>query len=259
MTTDASGAVTICERGRTGLYADDLGMSVRNSSSSTGRFAWADIDRFADGRQLVNGGYCWVLVIVLRTGRRIRVACTLRTGQADPETLEAVRQVADRHKIPTDLTGVPMTDDGQPVYAGLYEDPGGRAGLRYWDGTQWSPLLPLHLKKAGWGWDRTKGKSAGLRSDFPVAEGPWNYAAGRARRWALWLAFLAVVTAALLTVGLVIWLGWDHGSSHQYVSPSWWFIAALIAVVIAGVLPVRAWTFYRKVDKASRAPVSPVR
>ena len=182
------------------------------------------------------------------------MSCTLRVGDADPETLEAIRQVADSHEIPADVTGVPMTDDGRPVCAGLYEDPGGRAGLRYWDGTQWSPLLPLHVKKAGWGWDRTKGKSAGSRSDFPVADGRWDYAAGRARRWALWLAFFAAVTAALLTVGLTLWLG-DHGSSHGYVDSRGWFIAAAIAVVIACVIPVRAWTFYRKVDKASRASI----
>jgi Protein of unknown function (DUF2510) len=254
-TEDVPRIVTICERGRAGLYADDLGVTVRQSASSTSRFAWGEIDRFADGRQLINGGYCWVLVIVSRAGRRVRVGCTLRPGEADPRTLEAIRQVADRHDIPADLTGVPMTDDGQPVVAGLYEDPGGRAGLRYWDGTQWSPLLPMDLKKAGWGWDRTKGKSAGSRSDFPVADGRWNYAAVRARRWALWLAFFAVATAALLTVALTLWLGWDHGSSHRYVSPTGWFIAALAAVVIAGALPVRAWTFYRKVDKASRASV----
>jgi Protein of unknown function (DUF2510) len=254
-TKDAQGAVTICERGRAGLYADDLGVTVRRSSSSATRFRWAQIDRFADGRQLTHGGYCWVLVIVLHSGRRIPVSCTQRMGEADPETLTAIRQVADRHEIPADLTGVPMTDDGRPVSTGLYKDPGGRAALRYWDGRQWSPLLPLHLKKAGWGWDRTKGKSAGFSSDFPVADGRWTYAAVGARRWALWLAFFAVVTAALLAVGLTIRLGWDHGSSHRYVDPRGWFIAAGIAVVIACVIPGRAWTFYHKLDKASRASV----
>ena len=256
MTTEhAPGAVTVCERGRTALYADDLGLSVRYNRTSVTRFAWAEIDRFADGSQLTNGGYFWVLVIVLHTGRRIPVPSTQRTGEAAPEVLAAIRQVADSHEIPADLTGVAMTDDGQPVLSGLYEDPGGRAALRYWDGTQWSPLLPLRLKKAGLGWDRTKGKSAGFRTEFPVAEGRWNYAAVRARRWAIWLAFYAVVTAALLTVGFTIWLGWDHGSSHRYVDPRPWFIAALCAVAIAAAVPWRAWTFYHKLDKAARTSI----
>jgi hypothetical protein len=256
MTTEnAQGAVTIYERGRKGLYADDLGVSVRYSSFSVTRFTWAKIERFADGRLLTQGGYCWVLVIVLRTGRRIPVSFTQRMGEADPEMLAAIRKVADSHEIPADLTGAPMTDDGQPVTTGLYKDPGGRNALRYWDGTQWSPLLPLRLAKAGWGWDRTKGKTAGSQSDFPVAEGRWDYAAVHARRWAVWLAFWAAVTAALLAVGFTIWLGWDHGSSHRYVNPRDWFIAALCAVAIACAIPGRAWTFYRKVDKASRTSV----
>ncbi|MBV9839757.1 MAG: DUF2510 domain-containing protein [Solirubrobacterales bacterium] len=176
-----------------------------------------------------------MLVIVLHTGRRIPVSCSQRIGQADAEILATIRKVADQHEIPADLTGLPMTDDGRPVSTGLYKDPGGRAALRYWDGTQWSPLLPLRLRNAGWRWDRTKGKSAGLQSDFPVADGCWTY-----------------VTAALLAVGLTIRLGWDHGSSHRYVDPRDWFIAARIAVALACAIPGRAWTFYRKLDKASR-------
>ena len=256
MTTEnASEAVTICERGRKALIADDLGLSMRFSMTSVTRFTWAEIDRFADGRLLTNGGYCWVLVIVLHTGRRIPVSCSQRIGQADSEILATIRKVADQHEIPADLTGFPMTDDGRPVSTGLYKDPGGRAALRFWDGTQWSPLLPLRLKNAGWGWDRTKGKSAGLQSDFPVADGRWTYAAAGARRWALWLAFCAVVTVALLAVGLTIRLGWDQGSTHRYVDSRVWFVAAGIAVAISVAVPGRAWTFYRKLDKASRTSV----
>jgi hypothetical protein len=53
---------------------------------------------------LNQGDYSWILLIVLRTGRNIRVHCTLRSPI--PETLVAVRQVATRYGIPADLAGV---------------------------------------------------------------------------------------------------------------------------------------------------------
>lgn len=254
---DVPVAVTICKRGRTGLYADDLGVTVRGSKSGDARFAWAEIDCFADGGKSDGGDY-WVLVIVMHTGQRVPVDCTQGYGEADPGTLAAIRQVAYRHEIPADLTGVPMTDDGRPVSSGLYEDPGGQAGLRYWDGTQWSPLIPLHLWKARWNWGAPAGKSAGVWSDLPVADRRWNYAAVRARRATVWLACLAAVTAALLTVGLVIWLWWDHGSSHRQVDAARWFWGAISAALVA-ILPWKVRTFYRKLDQGCRASVDPER
>lgn len=249
---DALEAVTICKRGRTGLYADDLGLSVRGSKSAGVRFAWADIDCFADGGHKSDDGDSWVLVIVLRTGQRVPVDCTEGSGEAVPETLAAIRQVACHYEVPADLTGVPMTADGRPVRSGLYEDPGGQPGLRYWDGTQWSPLLALHSGKAGWLWGEPVRKSAGFWSDFPVADGRWNYAAIRARWATVGLACLAAVTAALLTVGFVIWLWWDHGSSHRQIDAAQWFWSAVLAAAFA-MFPRRSRGFYRKLDKASRA------
>jgi hypothetical protein len=249
---DALGAVTICKRGRTGLYADDLGLSVRGSKSAGARFAWADIDYFDDGGRKSDGDDLWVLVIVLRTGQRVPVDCTAGSEEAVLKTLAAIRQVARHYEIPADLTGVPMTDNGRPVRSGLYEDPGGQPGLRYWDGTQWSPLLRVDSRKAGWLWGRPVRKSAGFWSDFPVADGRWNYAAGRARRATVGLACLATVTAALLTVGLVIWLWWDHGSSHRHINAAGWFWSAGYAAVFA-MAPWQSRRFYRKLDKASRA------
>jgi hypothetical protein len=38
---DAPGTVTICKRGRMGLYADDHGLTVRSAASRARRFAWA--------------------------------------------------------------------------------------------------------------------------------------------------------------------------------------------------------------------------
>jgi hypothetical protein len=124
---------------------------VRSSASRTERFAWAEISRFADGGGQADaqngGGYYWVLLIVLHTGREVPVDCTT-TGERGPTpgTIAAIRQAAERYGIPADLAGIPM-ENGKPPSPDLYEDPGGQAGLRYWDGTQWSPLLPPDLRK----------------------------------------------------------------------------------------------------------------
>src|SRR5215467_3934389 len=122
---DAPGTVTICARGRMGLYADDLGVTLRRSASRADRFGWAEISRFADGCAEGERGPVreWVLLIVLHTGREVPVAWAAR-----PDTLEAVREVAGRHAIPAELTGVPMKD-GLPPAPGLYQDPGGQPAL----------------------------------------------------------------------------------------------------------------------------------
>ena len=120
---DAPGTVTICKHGRMGLYADDHGVTVRNAMSRARRFAWAEISRFADGRWLVEGEYVWRLVIVLHTGRKVPVGCTVM--RPIPETLTAVRQVAERYGIPADLAGVPMKR-GRPAQRRLYHDPAAR-------------------------------------------------------------------------------------------------------------------------------------
>jgi len=100
---DTSGSVTICSRGRSSVFADDLGVTVRGLGRAR-RFAWSDISHFADGIKSAEHGYLWVLDIVLRTGRTRRVQCT-RAPSAAPQTLAAVRLVADRYGIPADLTG----------------------------------------------------------------------------------------------------------------------------------------------------------
>jgi hypothetical protein len=130
---DAPETVTVCKRGRGGLYADDHRVTVRNGKSRASRFAWGEVSRFADGSGQNEGNSFWMLVIVLQTGREVPVPCT--GGSPTSETLDAVRQVAERYGIAADVTGVPMKD-GRPAGRGLYQDPGGQAGLRYWDGGQ---------------------------------------------------------------------------------------------------------------------------
>ncbi len=160
-----SGNVTTCERGRLGLYTDDQGLIVRNAASRPRRFAWTEVSRFADGSSQKEGEYSWVLLIALHTGRKIPVHCTI-TASPSPETLAAIRQAAGRYGIPADLSGVPAKDQ-HPAERALYADPAGEPGLRYWDGRQWSPLLPQDIKPP---WKTVRDSPASW-SALPVAWG----------------------------------------------------------------------------------------
>jgi hypothetical protein len=235
--------VTICRRGPLGLYANDLGVTVRNLTLRARQFAWPEVSRFADGSfQTIFGNYYWVLHIVLHTGRKVPVDCTRESPT--PETLRAVKQVAERHGIPADLAGVPMKD-GRPPGPGLYEDPGGQAGLRYWDGTQWSPLLPPDVSKS-----TTGPESPNSWSALPTADGHWTYAATRARRWTAWFAVSMAVSAALLTGGLVIDLWWYRSTSYRPISALSFLIFGGFAALYA-LMTWRNRKFFRKLDAAA--------
>jgi hypothetical protein len=241
---DASGTMTICRRGRMGLYADDHGVTVRNAASRARRFAWAEVSHFADGSILNEGDYSWILHIVLRTGRKVRVHCTF--GSPTPETLIAIRQVATRYGVPADLAGVPMTK-GRPAQRALYHDPGGQAGLRYWDSRQWSPLLPLDVSK--WS-SRTVRKGSGSWPALPTAEGHWTYAATQATRWTVWFATFAALSAGLLAGGLVTELWWDRGAHHRHMTGwGFWILGGLAALY--GFVAWRNRRLFLKLDDAA--------
>ena len=222
---DSPGTVTVYRRGRTGLYADDHGVTVRNRASRTRQFAWAEISCFADGARYIEGSYDWVLHVVLRTGRKVIVTAVPPT----PEALAAIRQVAARYGVPADLAGVPARK-GRPAIRGLYEDPGGRADLRYWDGRQWSPPLPPDIGKPG-----TVRKSLGSWSALPTAKGSWTGA--EATRLTLRFALPAAVSAALLACAPLSELGLYHAARHWSVGTwlSVYAAAALFALVARGV------------------------
>jgi hypothetical protein len=237
---DHSGAVTVCKSRRGGLYADDLGVTVRNSASRAERFAWAEISRFAEGSAYdpQSGGLFWFLVIVLHTGRKVRVG--LMQGCAPtPETLTAIRQVADRYAIPADVTGVRL----EP---GLYHDPGGQPGLRYWDGTHWSPLLPPDVAKP-----KAVQESPACWPALPMDDRPWTYPAARVKYWTAWFAALAAVSAVLLAAGLVVELWWDRGM-HRHASGAGWFIVGGL-IALHALHPWRARRFFLKLDAANNS------
>jgi hypothetical protein len=223
-----------------GLRADRLALTV-----SGRRFEWAEIIGFADGGGNYDSGRdFWELVIALTSGRTVAVTC-----KPSPETLAAIREVAERHGIPAEVTGIPMKN-GRPITPGLYRDPGGRDGLRYWDGNRWSPLLPPDVGKSGPVRD-----SAVSWAALPAADGNWTYAATWARRGAAMLAVSAALSAALLAGGLATELWWDRGSHHKHLSGYLWFGLAALALAFA----TRAWKNRRlfvRIDQAARNSAS---
>jgi Bacterial PH domain/Protein of unknown function (DUF2510) len=239
---DAPGTVTIYRRGRTGLYADDQGVTVRNPASRTRRIGWAEISCFADGSRWSEGSYFWVLHIVLNTGDRVMVM-----APPTPETLAAIRQVAARYRIPADLAGVPVVK-GRPADRGLYEDPGGREGLRYWDGRVWSPLLPLDI-----GTRRTVRTSLGSWSALPTAEGRWTGAKTGARRAAAHFTLAAGISAGLVAWCVLNELGFYHVTQHEHWNVGTWLSVYGFAALF-GLAARRSWRdrkFLLKVHEAA--------
>jgi Protein of unknown function (DUF2510) len=175
------------------------------------------------------------------------VDCTI-TGEKGPTpgTIAAIMQAAERYGIPAELAGIPMKN-GKPPDPDLYKDPGGQAGLRYWDGTQWSPLLPPDLRKPR---SVTARESVGAWSALPMAEGPWTYAAARAKYWTAWLASLGAVSVVLLSVGLLTELWWDRGAHPRHWSGSVWFVLGAV-VALHALHPWRARRWFLKLDKAA--------
>jgi hypothetical protein len=243
---DAPGTVTLYGSGRTGLYADDYGVTVRNARSRTRRFAWAEISCFADGARMSEGSYFWVLHMVLHTGEKVMVP----TGPPTPETLAGIRQVAARYGVPADLAGVPVKN-GRPAHRGLYEDPGGQGGLRYWDGRQWSPLLP-DIGKPG-----TVKKSLSSWSALLTAEGRWTGATTQAMRTAMAFALMVAVSAALLAWTLLNELGFYHVAQRDRWPVYMWLILYGTSALFANIAR-RDWRhrkFLLKLDKAANGPV----
>ncbi len=122
---------------------------------------------------------------------------------------------------------------------GFYADPGGQTGVRYWDGQEWSPLLPADL--AG---GRQVGKFPGpVHSPLPEPDGSWQFAAAQARRLRPRSAGFAVAAGFALAAGLVM---------HQ-----WWL---LYGAALCALSALRAWKArkdFLRLDQAARgAPVA---
>ena len=200
MADDYSGTVTICKGQGLFLRADDAGLVVRNFYGRTRRIAWTEISHFADGSYTSEGVTGWQLCIVLRTGKQVRVTSSVLAPAG--EVVAAVRDAAQPRGIPADLSGIAAKGDGRPASRGLYRDPGGQPGLRYWDGRHWSPLLPPDI-----GESRSKDaqKAPGSWSTLPGAvDGRWTYPVTRAKGLTVLSAVDLAISAALLAWACLI-------------------------------------------------------
>jgi hypothetical protein len=243
-----------CSRAwRIGLRLGEGGVTVRNFLR-TYRASWPEVRCLADGSvSRGEAGRVWALGIVLGDGRVVTASGTAR-GKRDarPETLAAIRQAAERHAIPAELTGTAgkRGSRGSPANPGLYPDPGGQPGLRRWDGRQWSPFL---LRA-----DPASGKPGKVRAPAevwaPLAESEQQLhdAASRVRRAGIvftgWLAVTAA--AAALTVALY---------ARDLSKPQADFTLAVVALSATGLALLMACTAWarrknlKKIDQAGKA------
>ncbi len=99
----------LCQGCRLGARFDDHGVAVRRLLRTV-RYSWPEVSHFADGYRESEGGRFWALDIVLSGGRTVTVIARERTN-ANPKTLAAIRQVAERYQIPAELTGIPRERD----------------------------------------------------------------------------------------------------------------------------------------------------
>ena len=247
-----------CSRAwRIGLRLSEGGVTVRNFLR-TYRVSWPEVRCFADGSvSRGESGRVWALGVVLRDGRVVTASGTSR-GQRDarPETLAAIRQAAERHAIPAELTGTAAKQGSRessresPANPALYPDPGGQPGLRRWDGRTWSPFL-LQADPASGKPGRVKAP-AEVWSPLAGSEPQWSDAADRVRRagivFAVWLAVTAV--AAAVTVALY---------ARDLSKPQADFSLAVVALSATGLALVMAWGArerrknLRKIDQAGKA------
>jgi hypothetical protein len=119
---------------------------------------------------------------------------------------------------------------------GFYTDPGGQAGIRYWDGREWSPLLP-----AGLAGSKQAGKFPGpVSSPLPEPDGSWQYAASQARRLKARSAGLTAAAVVIAAAAVAVHLGW---------------------LIFAGTFALGAFNAWRarkvflKLDQASKTPL----
>ncbi len=180
------------------LRMDERGVTIRNVVR-TYRFAWPEVSRFADrfvsGLSHV-GVRTWVLMIVPHGGRAVTAWATIRAAP-DAEMLTDIRQAAERYDLPAELTGsVPAEPPG---VAGLYTDPGGQEGVRYWGGGEWSPLLPADLD----GDKQVPTFPGKVSGSLPGPDGSWQYAARQAKNETVWSGVFAGATAVCLGIALV--------------------------------------------------------
>jgi hypothetical protein len=96
-----------------GVRFDDQGITVRNFFR-TYRLSWPEVSEFTDGAASLGEETLWALKIMLRDGRTVTAAGTMRMERKrkgdfrrQSAVMTAIEQVAARYQIPVRLTGVP--------------------------------------------------------------------------------------------------------------------------------------------------------
>lgn len=248
---DAAGTVTICRGQGLFLRTDDAGVLMRNFHFGRARrIAWSEVSHFADGCYTKEGATNWMLIIALRNGKQVPVLCSVLAPT--DQVMAAVREAAQPHGIPADLTGLAVKRGARPAVRGLYHDPGGQDGLRYWDGRRWSPLLPPDIGESS---SEDFRKAPDSWSELPTADGRWTYAATAARVSTVRSLVAAAISAGILALILVYQL-WLY--QHARMSVGRWILAALCGAVFIALFALMARRFwlerrlYLKLDAAAK-------
>ena len=249
---DSAGTVSILDHGwREKLYADHRRLTVRSRGYGSSHYKWRKLSGFADGGGWKQGEYVWQLDIVLRNGRREPVHCT--AGAFSPELLATLRQVAAGHGLSADVEGS-TPPAAPPDEAGFYHDPAGLHGMRYWNGTHWSPLLPADIPRPR---SVTVNKSVASWSALPTVEEPWTWAAKQAKYAAANAVCIGTFAAAMLGWPLLTLAGLIPAPGGEPMTPDEWLPIGGFALLY-GFVARRMWrtrTFWRRLDEAvNRAP-----
>jgi hypothetical protein len=234
---------------RMGVLFGEQGVTVRNFFRSY-EFGWDQVRCFADGLVVKEGNpgsgnrYFWALKIVMHDGRGIIPRGTV-TRHASRRTVTVIRQAGERYAIPVTVTGIAMLGRW-PANSGLYRDPGGQPGLRYWDSEdrEWSPLLQPDPASGRPG---KANAPAEVYAPLPGSEEKWHDAAFRARRAAIWFAVWLVVTAGALAW---VWAASEHDPGSD--TGQFTFSAVLVCAGAACICWQNRRKF-RKIDRAAKA------
>jgi hypothetical protein len=191
------------------LRLDDHEITVREDGRT--RFiTWDSVHWFCDS----SSGRGWALAIVLKDGKLVTPAATVRHRSRSGDAVAKVSQAARQHAIPAVLTGTPARPwmrPGPSVFArwvdkpGRYADPGGELGLREWTGTEWLP--DLHVDPATSGTAGQAGPPV-IVSPLPVdvQRGLWEEAASAVpSRGAVAGSAAAIGSMFAVTAGWLYW------------------------------------------------------
>jgi hypothetical protein len=141
--------------------------------------------------------------------------------------------------------GTDAPGDGPPAWtkgrqvsppARFYRDPGGRAGVRYWGGGEWSPLFPADFAKG-----QAPEFPGTVVAPLPASDGTWRYAASQARKARNQSA--AFGAGAIIVVILI--------AGHVVSSRQLPYLGLVLA--LRALFTWRSWRRWTTLDRAARA------